>query len=491
MKRLLTFYEENRSIVLLCLVGFFLYAFFILYRYIHFAYDDWDMAFLNQCLWNLSHGKLFSSLYGFNCFGDHSTFINLFALPIFMLFPHPLTFSFIQIALFISSVFLLYVIAKEGLGKLPAFIIALTYLVFPPNLFAMCHDCNPESLAPFFLLLAVYSYRKKNLGGYFVSIIFLFLIKENMPLIVGMLSLWGIFAQDRNRIKWGVVPLAISFCYFLIAAKFIIPHFRGMEQSSLWVRFSYLGSTPKDILHKLFQFRTLKGIFLLPANIDFLKELFGALLLPAILSPTVLSLISPVIAYHLISSHFPEKTIFYSYSLTMTPIIFLAAIQTLTKIKRWPSFHTLFCLFLLGASLLNLYPHRGQIKHKIGFDANHYVNEKWSLVSMIPPNASVITTFEFLPALSLRNNLYSIHKIYSKDYQEPDLIKLNVFNTGKPFKTPYNVQYALINFDDTWIQDGLNNDPVYTEYKLDAFLKQWKEVAGAGPVKLYKRRTTQ
>lgn len=99
----LSFLNQHRSMLWLSAFIFLMYSFLVVYRYIHFAYDDWDMAFTNQELWNLLHGRTYSSIFGFYCFGSHAEFINLVILPIFAVFQIPLTFTFVQIILFVLS----------------------------------------------------------------------------------------------------------------------------------------------------------------------------------------------------------------------------------------------------------------------------------------------------------------------------------------------------------------------------------------------------
>ena len=474
--------------VLLCLSGFVLYSFFVIYRYAHFAYGDWDMAFINQTLWNLLHGKMHSSLFGFDYLGDHTNFINVLILPLFALFPHPLTFSFLQIFLFSFSALFLYFLVEGDLGKPAALMFMFAYLIFPPNFFAMCHDHNPEALSPLFFLMAVFFYRKKEIRGFYLSILTLLLIKENMPLIVAMFSLWGLCAKNRSRVWWGLFPLIFSVIFFFTAVKWVIPHFRGLEHDYLLVRFHYLGDEPKVIFYHLLQWDTLKSIFLSAANINFLFSLFGVLLIPALLSPSLLLLILPVIAYHLISAHIPEKTIYYHYAATMTPAIFLASAQTLKKINMRPFFRLFFCFIIILYSLEAIYLLRYKIAEKVGFIGQTASLNKWRLVNKIPAGASTIATFEFLPVLSLRDELYSFHKVYSDEYQDALSFKLSDFYSKETFHVPAHVEYALIDFNDAWLQNSLHNDPIRTKSRISHFLIGWIKIDSVGSVKLFKRQ---
>ena len=485
IKRLSSFCLKNQSAVLLCLAGFFFYSFLIVYRYVHFAYYDWDQALINQTLWNLWHGRLYSSLYGFNIFGDHATFINVLVLPLFVIFPHPLTVSFLEVFFFSASGLLLYFMVLEDLDKNSAFLMTFIYLWFPPNFFAVCHDFNAELLAPFFILLVIFFYRKKQIRNFYLSFLFLFLFKESMPFVVAMIGLWGIFSKDRNRLLWGVVPLALSLIYFFVMVKWVVPYFRGMEQYSLWVRYRYLGINPLDILLHLMRFKVLIPWLLSPVNINYVWALFGVFLVPALFSPSVLLLVMPIVVYHLLSLHAPEKTIYYYYAAVITPVIFLASAQTLKKFKLYCSWRRWLCWLFIGCCCVQFYANRSQIVFKLGLNGDSHVSQEWQLVKMIPPDAGVVATFKFLPALSLRENLYSFHKVYSAEYQNPAIYKTSDFYTGKMFELPGDVSFALIDFHDKLLHICLR-DP-HVKNRIDRFLKSWVLVSSAGSVKLYQR----
>ncbi len=488
IKECCSFLKKYHLVIWLCSAAFIMYVFLLVYRYTHLAYSDWDTAFYVQSLWNLLHGRAYSSLFEYHCFGGHAEFINLLVLPLFALFKHPLLFSFIEVFLFVISAGLLYLMIEEDLAPIPALLITFTYLIFPANFFGMCHEISSESLTPFFFLLAIFFFRKKELVKFYVSLLFLVLIKENLPLVVMMFGLWGMTRRDRDSFKWGVIPVIFAIVYFIVIVKWVIPYFHGSTQHSLWGRFSTVGTTPKEILFNLFTLSTLEKIFLSPININYILALFGVLLIPAFLSPAVLLLVGPIVFYHLISTHLPEKTIYYYYGLTITPAIFLASVQTLKKCKTSYVFQLMITLILLLGTLFHLYSLKPVWVNKIGLDSDPEVMDQWRLIQQIPSDAPVIATFKFLPALSLRSDLHSFHKIYDKAYQDRTIMKLSDFNTNKIFNIPDNVEYALIDFNDRWLKAYLKNDPVYLKSKLEFFFNDWVPVETSGSATLFKKR---
>ena len=55
-----------------------------------------------------------------------------------------------------------------------------------------------------------------------------------------------------------------------------------------------------------------------------------------------------------------------------------------------------------------------------------------------------------------------------------ELLKFSEFNLGEVFQVPANVQFALIDFNDTWIQDSMKYNFNYTQDKINTFLIMFK-----------------
>jgi hypothetical protein len=88
------------------------------------------------------------------------------------------------------------------------------------------------------------------------------------------------------------------------------------------------------------------------------------------------------------------------------------------------------------------------------------VVQKEIFLEQVPKDASVVSTFEFLPHLSHRRDLYSFHHVYSGFY--------TLFT--KPYHLPDGVQYALIDFNDYLTFVGFYNPGNYRN--IDDFLKE-------------------
>ena len=475
--------------ILSCLFIGILLSYAVIFKYVHFGTQDWDLAFFTQALWNLKQGSLDVSLVGVNFLGDHAYLISFLILPVFALLPHPLTLEIVKILAFVSSGFLFYKMSKRDLGWLSAFIFMVLYLTFPPNVFGILYDFNPETLSPVFLLGMYYSFKTKRFLPFMVWAVLTMLVKENMSLVVIAFGLYAFFPKTENKIRWGVFPLILGSLWFVLTVFFMIPYFRGTEVHPFVVRYQHLGQTVPEIFHSvIFNPQQTFSMIFDARNIKFIGELFGPFLIPALLSGQILFFMSPILLQHLLSASAPEHSIMFHYAVTMAPFIFLATVETLGKVSKYPTvFKTaLFTLSLL--SIFNFFSHAQDFKRDITVHHDYLTAYRWSLVKAIPQGAGVVATFSFLPELSRRKELFSFHKIFSVFFQQKEKIHKTPLYSSQSFLLPRKVSYALIDFKDRWILHDLKNNPeiFYTRVQ-DFFREPWRVEKAAGDTVLFKK----
>ncbi len=460
------FLNTDRTAVYFAAAFFGMAAGVLFYKYQHFGYCDWDLAFFSQAMWNLCHGSQYSSIGDFNFFGDHAYLISFFNLPFFFIFPHPLTLVFLKLVAFVASALIFYRIIKEDLGPDCALALMGLYLFFPPNIFALLYDFNTESFAPVFLFLMFHYFRKQQYRPFIIASFFLILIKENMALITAAFGVYALFSrQHTDKIRWGVVPLILSLIIFYVLVAYFIPAFVSTGVYRFFGRYSYLKNGIGPLWDLLWS----------PVNIRWIGELFGPYLVPAFFSINILFLGAPVFIQHALSLHGPEHSIFYHYGPTMAVFIFLALARTLvlvrSKFNRYIFNGILTLMIILG--LFNLVGHVENMSVRIDHHPDGLMEARWSLVQSIPPQAGVVATFDFLAELSRRPNLYAFHKIYDME---------------NPLVVPADVQYALIDFQDPWLEKALLQHPEAVTGSVYRFLEDWKEERRAGSTVLYRRK---
>jgi hypothetical protein len=222
-----------------------------------------------------------------------------------------------------------------------------------------------------------------------------------------------------------------------------------------------------------------------------IRDLFGLTLIPCLFSPLQLLPMAPIFAYHFLSSAIEDKSLIqFWYGISIVPFIMLSVASTMGKMRNLNLRLTL-CIIIFITCLIQLrllYPifewESGLKPQSIGALAQ----DKQRLINKIPLDAGVIATSEFLPALTLREHLYSFHKIYSREFQEPQNFKNTTHYTGHKFILPEQVHYAILNLNNLWLNIALKNEKEFVTQKMNEFLKDWDKIDGAGSIVLLKRK---
>ncbi len=476
---------------LLCVSSFFILTYMIIRKYLNLCYDDWDLAFFTQAMWNLSHGSQYSSLVGINFWGDHAYLIAFLILPIFKVFPHPLTLEILKILFFSIAGFLFYKIAKDNLGWKTALVLNFLYLSFPPNVYAILYDFNPESLSPVLIFGLFYCWKRQNFFLFLLVSFILMLLKENMALVVAMFGVYILFAQKQNKILWGGFALILGISVFIFFSFVLIPYFRETPVHAFVVRYRHLGTTLPEIFYTIiFHPRKIFQMIFDPRNMYFITELFGPFLIPSFLSPHILFLMGPILLQHLLSEAGPEHTIYFHYSLTMVPFIFLASVNTLRYLhinfsKKRLKFY-FFSLFII-LSFIHTMMQVPLFISKIQSNGDRLIAHYWAILKEIPPPTSVITTFRFQPELSLRKSLYSFHTIFSDFFQDQNKMPETPLYRFQRFELPPEVDYALVDFKDRWILNDMWHNPKTFFPLIQHFImdSHWRVRKAAGDVVLF------
>ncbi|MBF0384806.1 MAG: DUF2079 domain-containing protein [Candidatus Omnitrophica bacterium] len=475
----------------------FIWVIIILYRYLNFGYNEIDLSFYAQGMWNLLHGNLHISLIDLNLFAEHASFISLLILPIYAVFQHPLTLVFMKIFSYIVASIIIFQIAKEDLGVFPASLVMLLYLLFPKNVFSILYEFTFESLAPAFLVFTYYFFRKGKYLKFCLSAIIVMSVRENLPLIIAMFGILGLFSRTKNSFKWGVLPLTIALCIFLFEFRVFIPAMRSLPSypEHYIQRYASLGHNSKEILETLF-FNPIKlwNIIIEPERLSYVFSLFGPLLIPALFSPHILLLASPIITQGFFSSSMPEHSLYYYYSVNAVPFIFLALINTLYLIKRFFKNSGMYFVLLCIASLsiINDFKYRKDYLDIINNNKKDNASTCWKFIKSIPNKEKIVATYRFLPALSQRKFLFSFGKIYEENYQNPNNFKFLPLYSGNmtlPFVLPDYVNYALIDLSDQWLVSDIYYNPAATLPRVQKFFlnKGWGVLQAADDVILMKK----
>ncbi len=460
-------------------------AVFLYLKYYTFGYTDWDLAFYNQAMWNLSfHGNQFSSLFDRNLLGNHANLIAFLLIPLYRIFPHPLTLVFTKLFVFTIAAVVFYRYAKLKLCPVVAISMMLLYLIYPANLFSIIYEFDFESLSPVPLFLLYIFYQQKNFRAFLCTAILTILIKENLALIVCVFGLTGLFSKEKW--KWGVIPLALGSIAFVLLTQVLIPYFSPTGKHLYAYLYSELGQTPTQIAWKL-----LSHPFLIFDRLatPFIRQCLLTMFIPLaflpIFSASTLFYIFPILLLRILAKAPTQMSIYYYYGVSIAPFLFLAMVNTLSWIGSKPQqiFRTLFyplLMLTMLCSIQEVHLNLNIMKSMIFIHDDRFKLARRDLVKTIPKDAPVIGSFDFLSRLSQRKNLYAFFKIYHYSFG-PEM-----------FSLPAPQSYAAIDFMDPWLLNYLQTRPRSTGKDIHHFFQNenWDVVKAYDDLVLFKKTGT-
>ncbi|MDD5665441.1 MAG: DUF2079 domain-containing protein [Candidatus Omnitrophica bacterium] len=433
--------RTSLGLLLVFVSAYILYfSFLSVLKYNSFSYQDFDLAVHALTSWNIVHGSIYNSILGIPFLGNHMQPIFFLLAPLYALFPHPLTLLLLQSLLLGLGAIPLYLIARKHINQGFALIIASGYLLYPGLAFVNLFEFHPTAFATFFLILSLYAYDFSRLKLFIAASILAMLCQENIPLAIIMVGVMAAF--ERKPKKWIFIPLGMAALY-LIPALILMGYFNQntVQFSSLY---SHLGKSPWQALLNpgpalsfLFRKECLWYLFLLFLPVLFTPFLSWVRMLP----------LAPFLLQHMLSIRPSDLSISYHYTAELIPFVFFAAIYgikallTLRIVNRHAfvlksaliSF-IIFCAVYFGPYINEAWRIKGYYKK------DHLDVYKERLIARIPDSASTVATFEFLPRLANRKNLYSLHHAYMGFHTLSD----------KKYALADDVEYAVIDFND-WL----------------------------------------
>ena len=440
----------NLFVGLLAAAAFLTWTVILFQKYGTFGYCDWDLAFFAQGMWSLIHADGTSTIFEKHLLANHANLVAYVILPVYYIFQHPMTLVFAKILSYVLAGAGLFYLVKPRIGPGYALWLMAFYYCYAPNVFGMLHDFDFEALAPVFLVGLLYFFETRRWRLFMITALLSMTIKENMPLVVLAFGICGL-VSGKDKVAWGIVPIALSVTVFFLLVKVFIPM---MASGGLNAPLPYSGNYaylwndgPKAGL------ASLSAVLWKPANGVFIHELLGVLWYLPLLGLKALFLVAPLLAQHLLSASDTEHSIVYFYGMALAPFIFFGMAIALERLKKAMSargflYLVVLITFIFPFDWSRYWPKFVFRTRCSNFDCStpaETVRKKWALLGRIPGDAPVVASFAYLTPLSQRLHVYPFFKLYAKRYQQAE----------QPWCLPESVAYAIIDLDDPWMWDRL------------------------------------
>ena len=481
-----------RWVVGVAIAFFFMGLGLTLHRYFSF-YASYDQGIFNQVFWNSAQGRLFQSSLSsalstnvvhqgefpdvsYHRLGQHFTPALLLWLPVYSLFPSPVTLTVLQVSLITLAGLVLYLLGRQYLEPPLAALITVSFYaanaVIGPTL-SNFHDICQIPLFMFSLLLAM---EKRWWLPFWIFAFLILMVREDSGIILFGVGVYLILSK-RYPVQ-GVLVCLLSFGYILALTNIIMPLFSAdISERFMMERFGqYADGEEASTLEILWGIVSNPGRLILELFTPFwgtLKYLLGQWLplafIPAIAPASWMIAGFPLLKL-LMAKGQSVLSITIRYALTVVPGLFYGTIlwwanrqqrltqqaelnsETPVKVSLPSPKFKRFWLFCIGLSLFFSFtsnPNR-TLYFIIPDSVEPWVyvplTTQWShvaqfrpLLSEIPSDASVATTTYIVPHLSsrreiLRFPLYQLRndagEVISVEYILADLWQLQKYGVA-------------------------------------------------------------
>lgn len=199
-----------------------------LQRLAAFRQHGFDMGIFDQGIWLLSRFKdPFVTIMGVDLFGDHASYILLFFVPLYWIWPSAewlLIGQALALGLAAVPVFLIanHFLRNAWLAVLPAF----AFLMMPALGWMNLENFHPDSFEVPLALFALYFLGRRRWRAYMIMVLLLLLVKEDVAFLVVPL---GIYVGLRYDGRMGFITAAVGIIWFIVTVFFL-----GLCSADMW-----------------------------------------------------------------------------------------------------------------------------------------------------------------------------------------------------------------------------------------------------------------
>lgn len=437
-------YFENRKdkIVYLVIAVAVLFSLYSIVRYAKFEAHAYDLGLYINAFYKMSHLELSNTVKGINnLFGDH---FNPILVPLSMLlwiFPFTVTPLVAQALIVALGGIPLYLLARDLLkSKTAAIFVCLAYFFFLGLQMAIDFDFHTATLAPTFFFLSFYLAYKKKWLWYFVSLIPLLMVKENISLHVLFLGLYLMFS--KKTFKYGIATAFVGAVWFVIVTQFVMPAvsaygFRYFEYTQA------LGSSPAEAIKTIIAnpLHVVHFTFNHELKITTLLNLFFSFGFVPLFSPATAFLAIPMIGENLWNDNISR---WFGFHYNFAPAVAFAiasvfGIGNLSKILRRQNdklVKTAIAVFIFICSFG--VAAKGDMALLKLLNPSFYrfspaVRDTYEAMKVVPKNASVFAQDSIVPHFATRDKVYNFPYNSMPERFDSDYVVMSVGLSAFPF----------------------------------------------------------
>ena len=355
-------FDKNLIITLITGIIFSaIFSAYSIYKYYSLDASAYDLGLHSNILWNAIHGESFyTGLLGGNFLAEHFAPFEYLQLPLYYIYPSPVSLLLFQDIFLAISIIPLYEILKfllknkiknDFLYSIIIFITLFSYELSPFTASIYSFDFHNMAFLPFFIFMAIYAYlyNKKILN--IAMLIFIVSLHSNFVYISLMIILFEMVYSRKYknlnlvfsgiRYKWLLLVLFILFTL----TGFAYIEFAGIMKgiisghiSSVSLTTGESGTVPGGLMGMV------RALFTDPAylfsfiyanyilKISYIFLLFATTGFMSLYFPEILIIGLPYFGYAITSSYGSYYTLGYQYAAMIYPVMFLGIAFGVSKI---------------------------------------------------------------------------------------------------------------------------------------------------------------
>lgn len=376
-----------------------------------------DIGIFDQGVWLLSRFKRpFVTVNGRNLFGDHTSFILLPFAAVYWIIPSIKVLLAAQTLALGSGALATFLIARDKLrSELLAAFLAVAYLLQPVLGWANLNEgFHPDAFEIPLVLFAFWFLLRHRWVGYWICVVALLLVKEDVALLTFGL---GVYVAVRHDRRVGLITCGVSVAYLMAAFWVLIPAFLGGGGTVYSSRLVFGG--PTQLAKKVF---THPGEVISEVGTRtrawYLWQLFAPVGFLAWLAPSVLLVAIGPLLLNLFSGFGYQFDVRYHYSTLILPVIVVATIVGVASAPRRN--HAPLVGVVVAASLVCGYlwspTPNGRVHPYIADPTTSNVVSFEQAEALLPADAVVSAYYGFVPQLSHRDEVYVFPNPWKASY---------------------------------------------------------------------------
>ena len=321
---------EVVTAAMIAVVGFYFAALSVeMHRSL--ATSAYDFGLYDQGIWLLSRFQNpFVTLMGRNLFGDHTSFILLFLVPVYWIIGSTSTLFVIQALAIVAGAVPIYLFTRNRLDSeamAPVFVAA--YLIHPATVWFALENFHPDAFLGVFIATALYAAFESKWRMFIVAVLLAMSVKEDVSLILIPLGIWVAW---RKNLKMGLFTAVTAFWYSVVAVFGIQRGINGVPFRNGWrIPFGGLSGSIKTLFtDPMAMLRYLVS----DSRPYYVLQLVAPVALGFVVFPEVAAIAVLVIFTNIFSNFWYQYHIEYHYSFVVVPVLVIGTAFALGRLRK-------------------------------------------------------------------------------------------------------------------------------------------------------------